>query len=47
MWRPQYEDRGSEQFKNISSEISTAVENLYVEKNNIDNKIFVNVVQIK
>lgn len=47
MWQPQYEDRGSEQFKNFSSEISSAVENLYLEKNNIGNSIFVNVVQIK
>lgn len=48
MWKPKFEDRGSEDFKNFTGMLARDIDNFYVSKSHdTDNKLFVNVVQIR
>ncbi len=48
VWKPEFEDRGSEEFKNFDRTFSSAVEELYAKNtNDVNNQVFAKVVQIR
>ncbi|XP_037037177.1 basement membrane-specific heparan sulfate proteoglycan core protein isoform X11 [Bradysia coprophila] len=47
-WKPEFEDRGSEEFKEFDRTFSSAVEDLYAKNtNDVDNHVYAKVVQIR
>lgn len=48
VWKPQFEDRGSEEFKNFDRTFSSAIEDLYAKNSNdVNNHVYAKVVQIR
>lgn len=47
-WKPAFEDRGSEEFKNFDRTFSLALEELYDQNSNdVNNRVYAKVVQIR
>lgn len=47
-WKPEFEDRGSEEFKEFDRSFSSAIEELYAKNtNDVGNHVYAKVVQIR